>query len=72
MDAREKRFWEKYYKNLIGHTITEAGVGKDGFPYFKTKKGSLEFTCEVSQDPEGNGPGFLFGLPTPPPPSEME
>jgi hypothetical protein len=36
------------------------------FPAFTVKTPSGEtFVVEVSRDPEGNGPGFLFGLPTP-------
>lgn len=36
------------------------------FPAFtvRTPAGDV-FTVEVSRDEEGNGPGFLFGLPTP-------
>ena len=33
------------------------------WPTFTAKKGKDTFTLEVSQDPEGNGEGFLFGLP---------
>ena len=57
-----------YLKGLVGATIVEAGVGADdadgeGFPYFVIEKDGERTTVEVSQDPEGNGPGFLFGLP---------
>lgn len=63
----ERTFYNKYYKALKGATIIKAGVNDDGFPYFVATKAGNVFTCEISQDPEGNGPGFLFGLPTPTP-----
>jgi hypothetical protein len=55
-----------YMKGLVGGKIVDAGSGDsyDDFPYFivqHPKYGKLK--VEVSQDPEGNGPGFLFGLP---------
>jgi len=58
-------------KTVIGAKIIAAGVNKDllggdDFPYFEIehpKYGKLK--VEVSQDEEGNGPGFLFGLPDP-------
>lgn len=65
-------FWTTYYGSFVGATIvsfdgmnTEDDLG-DGFPTFtvKFKDGSVG-TVEVSQDPEGNGGGFLFGLSTP-------
>ena len=35
------------------------------WPVIQIKKGKETFEIEVSMDPEGNGPGFLFGLPEP-------
>lgn len=70
INEKEKSFYEKYYKALEGGEITKAGVTEDGFPFFTVQmKNGDELTCEVSQDPEGNGPGFLFGLPRPSPTS---
>ena len=61
-------YMEKYYGFLKGAKIIGAGLHDDGefeWPYFKIEKDGQEFEVEVSQDPEGNGPGFLFGLPRP-------
>jgi hypothetical protein len=42
-------------------------MSEDGlFPIIVFKKGKETFECDISQDEEGNGPGFLFGLPFPP------
>ncbi len=64
-------FWKNYYKGLEGATITkfsgmhEADFG-DGFPAFFVKfADGSEGIIEISRDPEGNGGGFIFGLPTP-------
>ena len=57
---RERAWTKKYMGALVGRTIVEAGVNDEGFPTFKLDDGSK---CEVSCDAEGNGPGFLFGLP---------
>lgn len=61
MSAQHK-WLKEYIKPLEGRKIIKTGVNKDGYPFFilddKTK-------IEVSQDEEGNGPGFLFGLPDP-------
>ena len=65
----EKKFWKSYYESFEGATIVKyLGMIEDdptangGFPSFevKFKDGTLG-TVEVSQDPEGNGGGFLFG-----------
>lgn len=55
---------EQYLKPMVGGKIIAVGVSEDGFPWFRIEHpehGIL--TVEVSQDGEGNGPGFLFGLP---------
>lgn len=58
-----KQTWtEKYMKHLEGKKIVKAGVTKNGYPFFTLDDKSK---IEVSRDEEGNGPGFLFGLPTP-------
>lgn len=61
-------FWEKYYSQLNGATIEKfLGMNQDedsfgdGFPRFQLRLASGEtWFMEVSQDPEGNGGGFLF------------
>jgi len=65
MHEDERAFYKKYYASLKGATIVEVDGGAE-FPAFTIKTPSGEtFVVEVSRDPEGNGPGFLFGLPTP-------
>ena len=67
-----KDFWHKYYGGLEGASIlsfngmnTEDDLG-DGFPEFTVKFANGEIgIISVSQDPEGNGGGFLFGLALP-------
>lgn len=51
---------KKYLKPLVGKKIVEVGETKEGYPFFKLNDGTK---IEVSRDEEGNGPGFLFGLP---------
>lgn len=66
MGKNERSYYTRYYAGLKGLTITKTGVSADGFPFFEAKaKDGTKYKIEVSQDPEGNGPGFLFGLPTP-------
>lgn len=66
MNKAQQAFYRKYYATLIGGTIVQTGVTDDGWPQLVVKMPTGEtYTCEVSQDPEGNGPGFLFGLPEP-------
>lgn len=58
-------FFQRYYSALAGRRIVRAGVKKeDGeeWPFFILDNG---WRIEVSRDGEGNGPGFLFGLPDP-------
>ena len=53
--------WQKYYGQLEGAKITKFWMGDDGYPTFglvHPKLGAL--VIEVSRDPEGNDPGFLF------------
>jgi len=63
-----KQAWEKtyntYYRQLVGCLITGVGVSEDGFPFFivAPRGGTTKrsYRIEISQDPEGNGAGFLF------------
>jgi hypothetical protein len=72
-EIKEKDYLTKYYAVLEGATIesisvvAESDYGSVNFwPTFKIKtKNGEDFVLEISQDPEGNGPGFVFGLPTP-------
>ena len=64
----EQRDWEKtyrrYYGQLSGCLITGVGLTEDGFPFLiVAPHGGTSDTAhrvEISQDPEGNGAGFLF------------
>ena len=62
-------YFTKYYSDLVGATIlsfdgmqNDDDLG-DGFPSFtvKFKDGEIG-QIQISQDPEGNGGGFIFGL----------
>ena len=65
-------YFAKYYGDLVGATILsfdgmqneDCDFG-DGFPSFtvKFKDGEIG-QIQISQDPEGNGGGFIFGLNT--------
>ena len=63
-----KRDWEqtygRYYRPLVGCLVTGVGVNEDGFPFLVVApnggSGDKAHTIEISQDPEGNGAGFLF------------
>ncbi len=72
----ERKWMIAYLTPAVGCTIIEIGVGEDeegeeGYPYLKLRRPATdraeaeEYTLEVSQDEEGNGPGYLFGLPSP-------
>jgi hypothetical protein len=71
MDKQARAFFTKYYAQLKGAKIIETGIGPDeeygpGFPYLMVELANGEKAkLEISQDEEGNGPGFLFGLPLP-------
>jgi hypothetical protein len=70
-DASQKdlAFYTNYFSQLVGATITGFELAKDtdGFddywPTFtvRMKDGSVR-EIELSQDEEGNGPGWIFGL----------
>lgn len=67
-------FWRQYYASLegaeiikfVGMTQDEFNPYGDGFPTFLVKfANGKKGTIEISQDPEGNGGGFIFGLDIP-------
>jgi hypothetical protein len=67
-----KKWWSEYLTPLIGGEIVEVGTKTERgphtghWPYLKVQtKDGQEVRLEVSRDEEGNGPGFLFGLPKP-------
>jgi hypothetical protein len=73
MRIEANAFWDKYYRQLEGATVVQfVGVVPDeneeyiAFPTLvvRLKDGSI-CELEISQDPEGNGGGFIFGLPMP-------
>lgn len=46
--------------------ITGSGCDPEGFPFLEFQNESGEgFRAFIQRDPEGNGAGFLFGLPVP-------
>ncbi len=62
-----KRFWQTYYTQLEGATITSVRVefGPEGaWPIiiFRLRDGSLVETG-IACDEEGNGPGYIDNLP---------
>lgn len=69
--SQEQRWAEGYYGALVGLTVrkVEVVVNDDiGYPELwptitMVADDGEEFVIEVSRDPEGNGAGFLFGLP---------
>ena len=65
MSVPDGEWAETYYAGLKGYTVKETGIGEDGFPFLIMRKGKDELKVEVSMDEEGNGAGFLFGLPMP-------
>tara|TARA_Y100000114_G_C11653274_1_gene275325 strand:- start:276 stop:500 length:225 start_codon:yes stop_codon:yes gene_type:complete len=57
----DDEFWQEYYGQLVGGKILQFWMNDDGYPSFEIahpRYGLL--TIEVSRDPEGNDPGFLF------------
>ena len=65
----ESEWLTKYLAPLAGATIKSVEIKADDDGYWptlhvKTKEGD-GLTLEVPQDEEGNGPGFIFGLPMP-------
>lgn len=67
---KEKQFLEEYYGQLVGMTVEKVEVTitddmgyPEVWPAIFFKKGDLRIKSEISRDPEGNGPGFLFQAP---------
>ena len=65
-----QEFYQKYYNGLIGYTITSVNIEQDEdgtlWPKFIAKrKGHPDLELVLSRDEEGNGAGFMFGLPIP-------
>ena len=65
-------YYEKYYSQLDGAKIVRYnGMVEDEFlstpfPQFEVElSDGTKIQLEVSRDEEGNGGGFLFGLPIP-------
>lgn len=65
-EDRGKEYYRRYYSQLEGATIVKfLGMEDEGaldeFPAFLVRyKDGDEEKIQVSQDPEGNGGGFLF------------
>ncbi len=75
MSHPDAAFLRSYLKPLKGATITSIRVKvEDDFGHpqawptlvVKAKDGQV-YELEISQDEEGNGPGYVFGLPFPTP-----
>jgi hypothetical protein len=75
-----KEWLEKYLKPLEGATINKVEILEENDPRSiisnsemwpiihvsqSKEKGGEVFSLMLSRDPEGNGPGFLLGLPRP-------
>jgi len=71
LNAKDRKFYADYYGSLVGATITKVTISDDddegnSWPQFDvTLKDGTKLELELSQDEEGNGPGFMFGLPSP-------
>ncbi len=68
---KARKWMADYYGQLEGATIKTFSIGvdeemNDDYPTFTViLKDGTEVQIEISQDEEGNGPGFIFGLPLP-------
>jgi len=54
------KWMNEYYSQLIGYEIMGFQIDGDAWPIFVVKKGEETLFLTVSQDTEGNGPGFIF------------
>lgn len=67
-NVQANNYYNKYYGFLKDAKITGAGVIEDDhelWPYIDIVASDGDtYRLEISQDPEGNGPGFIFGLPS--------
>lgn len=66
----EATWVRRYYQALVGGTVTKITTKRGEYgqvwPVIHVRMPDRHvYKCEVSQDEEGNGPGFLFGLPVP-------
>lgn len=69
-DDKALAFYNEYFGQLVGAKITGFELTRDEddeygdvWPtYAVTLKDGRKITIEISQDEEGNGPGFIFGL----------
>lgn len=57
-------------QQLVGAVIEGAGVDKSGTPYMRVQfttgpNRGLHVMLDVGQDAEGNGPGWIHGIPNP-------
>lgn len=72
-DDKALEWYSEYFGILVGATITGFEWAKDEdfqqyWPTFTIKLANGDtVSVELSQDEEGNGPGWLFGLPMPAP-----
>lgn len=67
MSHPNPEFMRRYLAPLIGCVVTGIRAAAEGFTMIVFEKGGERYECELSSDEEGNNPGFLFGLPVPPP-----
>ena len=70
MTMTAEKWLTRYLKPLVGAKIVSVDTTDDGaglWPVLNvlTSDGKL-LKLEISQDEEGNGPGFIFGLDDPP------
>ena len=70
MMQERTEFYRRYYGVLVGYQVDSVALAQDEggalWPTLTmTKQGSPDLEVEVSRDEEGNGPGFLLGLPRP-------
>lgn len=69
MSHPDVTFLQEYLQPLVNGKVVSVGVNEDdegAWPVIVVESPTGEtFTLEVSRDEEGNGPGFLFGLPIP-------
>ena len=66
MNPAAMKYWKDYYGQLVGSKITGFKMVKGDYddepypPFFVSTRSGCKLKLELSMDPEGNGPGFLF------------
>lgn len=68
---RDKQWKLKYYSFLKGARVVNVEIFEDdlftgpdrNWPVIIIEKDGERFELQLSRDEEGNGPGFMFGLP---------